>query len=383
MKLTVRFSIFLVVCATVALSAVTASATTSTLKCDPNNDTVWVYSSLTRLEVQVKLSCGQTVEVLDRTEGYVKVRTQHGVEGYIAESAFSDLPPSPVEHDLTQDVGSVAKSVQAKEIAKVAASNTAFATPDAGSPDAPDASAQLSLSNPRTNDASHSNAMTGSSMLPNEMAEMSPRKVSAPEASAPPSSSSLDAATPASPKPVSLPVSAAVLPTHLDGTPIQDGDDVADSKVESESQDPACRTYFSAYGLTANLLKWIAQNRKKSFPGVCPAANVSTVNYVIIFTHDVSFFAATLPDPVHYLHGFSDFRSMTPVDNTLVSESEAEKAHREYVWVFHFADGRFNPATFSPHRAVQFAKVETNSVGSKAAPKAVEDAFRFLENADH
>jgi hypothetical protein len=380
MKLTVRFSIFLVVCATVALSAVTASATTSTLKCDPNNDTVWVYGSVTRLEVQVKLSCGQTVEVLDRTDGYVKVRTQHGVEGYIAESAFSDLPPSPVEHDPTQDVGSVAKSVQAKEIAEVAASNAAFVTPDAGSPDA---SAQVSLANPRINDASPSNAMTGSSMLPNEMAEMNPLKASAPEASAPPSSSSLDAATPASPKPVSLPVSAVVLPTHLDGTPIQDGDDVADSKVESDSQDPACRTYFSAYGLTANQLKWIAQNRKKSFPGVCPAANVSEVNYVIIFTHDVRFFTATLPDPVHYLHGFSDFRSMTPVDNTLVSESEAEKAHREYVWVFHFANGGFNPATFSPHRAVQFTKVETNSVGSKAASKAVEDAFRFLENADH
>ena len=395
MKLTVRFSIFLVVCATVALSAVTASATPSTLKCNPNKDTVWVYGSLTTLDVQVKLSCGQTVEVLDRADGYVKIRTQHGMEGYIPESAFSDLPAFPVGRDRTQDVGYVAKSVQAKEIAKVAASNATFATPDA---DSSNTSAHASPADPGNNGASPSRATAGSSMLPNEMAEMSPPKTSAPAknmvspvphsvpaaaVSAPSSSNSLEAASPANPKPVSRATSAVVLPTHLDGAAIQDDDEVPDYKVESDSQDPACRTYFSAYGLTANQLKWIAQNRKKSFPGVCPAATVSKVNYVIIFTHDVSFFGGTLPDPVHYLNGFSDFRPMTPMDNTLMSESEAAKAHREYVWVFHFTDDGFNPETFSPRRAVQFTKVETNSVGSKAGPKAVEDAFHFLENADH
>jgi hypothetical protein len=159
-------------------------------------------------------------------------------------------------------------------------------------------------------------------------------------------------------------------------------EDAPGYKLESDTQDLNCRNYFSAYGLTANQLKWIAQNRTKAFPDVCPAPTVSKVNYVIIFTHDVSFFGGTLPDPVHNLNGFSDFRPMTPVDNALVSESEADKAHRQYVWVFHVAEGAFNPETFSPRRAVQFTKVETNSLGSKAGPKAVEDAFRYLENTN-
>jgi uncharacterized protein YgiM (DUF1202 family) len=398
MKYTLRFLFFLVICIITAFLPAGAAAATSTLKCDPQKDRVWVYDSLATLDVQAKVNCTETVEVLERVNGYVKVRTQEGVEGYIPESAFSDLPAYQVKRDPTHDVGYVAKSVQAKEIAKVTAANSAFAAPGG---DSADGSAQVSpVTRTRSKVTNGKKATGNSSLLPGEMAEMSPRTASSPVKNASatvahdgpipqPAASSpaklIDTSSPAIPKPVAqpaeVPVTAAMSPAHSGGA-AEEAEDTPGYKLESDSQNLACRSYFSAYGLTANQLKWVAQNRKKEFPGVCPAPDMTKVNYVIIFTHDVSFFGGTLPDAVHNLNGFSDFRPMTPVDNALMSESDAEKAHREYVWVFHVADGGFNPEKFSPHRAFQFTKVETNSLGSKAGPKAVEDAFRFVQSAN-
>jgi hypothetical protein len=104
---------------------------------------------------------------------------------------------------------------------------------------------------------------------------------------------------------------------------------------------------------------------------------------VIIFTHDVDFFSATMPEPVHKSNGFSDFTPMTMIDSALMSESDADKAHRQYVWIFQFAKGGFDPASFSPRRQYQYSKVETSSLGSKAGIKAVEDAFQFVATASH
>ena len=403
MKYTLRFSFLLVICMIAAFLPAGARAATSTLKCDPQKDRVWVYDSLTTLDVQAKVNCTETVEVLERVNGYVKVRTQEGVEGYIPESAFSDLPAYQVKRDSTHDVGYVAKSVQAKEIAKIAAANSAFAAPEGNSADG---SAQVSPAIKTQGKVMNGKkAPSSSSLLPGEMAEMSPRaasspvkKVSATVATgspiAQPAAASpaklADTSSPAIPQPAAQPVTqptpvpatTAISPAHSGGATAEvESEDTPGYKLESDSQNLACRSYFSAYGLTANQLKWIAQNRKKEFPGVCPAPDVTKVNYVIIFTHDVSFFGGTLPDAVHSLNGFSDFRPMTPVDNALMSESDAEKAHHEYVWVFHVASGGFNPEKFSPHRTFQFTKVETNSLGSKAGPKAVEDAFRYVEQS--
>jgi hypothetical protein len=162
-----------------------------------------------------------------------------------------------------------------------------------------------------------------------------------------------------------------------------DADDIPDAQPANESADPACQNYFSAYGLTPSQMKWIARNRKKAFSNVCPAAEPSKVNFVFIFTHDVNFFNATLPDPVRSVGGFSDFTALTPVDPALLSSSDAEKAHREYVWVFEFTTGSFDPAHFSPHRHYQFTKAESNSFGSKAGVRTVEDAFQFAAAASH
>jgi hypothetical protein len=389
MRHTLRFSLFLAIWIMAAFSAVTASANTSTLKCNPQRDLVWVYDSLATFDVGAKLDCTETVEILDRVNGYAKVRTRNGAEGYIPESAFSDLPAYHAQHDATRDVGNVAKDVQAKEIAKVTASNGEFVTPDGNSPEAAGAAPTAKA---KTNSAKAPGSV---SFLPNEMAEMNPRRASSPagkpsasdpnknaaaEPLSPSSAKSLEAESPAVPGTANQPVAAAASLGRAGE--VTDGvGDIPEYNLKSAGEDLACRSYFSAYGLTANQLKWIAQNRKKAFPGVCPAPDVAKVDYVIIFTHDVSFFGGTLPDPVHKLNGFSDFRPLTPEDNTLMSETGADKARREYVWVFRVADG-FSPEAFSPHRAFQFTKVETNSLGSNAGPKAVEDAFRFVESAN-
>ena len=84
----------------------------------------------------------------------------------------------------------------------------------------------------------------------------------------------------------------------------------------------------------------------KDCPDVCPVPDPSKVDFVIIFTHDVDFFSTTMPEPVHKSNGFSDFTPITPIDTALVPESEADKAHREYVWIFQFPKGTFDPASF-------------------------------------
>ena len=155
-------------------------------------------------------------------------------------------------------------------------------------------------------------------------------------------------------------------------------DEISDLQPRSNSADLACQKYFSAYGLTPGQMKWIAQNRKRLFSNVCPAPDPSKVDFVIIFAHYVDFFSTTMPEPVHKSNGFSDFTPMTPIDTALVSESEADKAHREYVWIFQIPKGTFDPASFSPHRQYQFSKIEISSLGSKGSLKAVEDAFRFV-----
>jgi hypothetical protein len=165
--------------------------------------------------------------------------------------------------------------------------------------------------------------------------------------------------------------------------PAADSDDLPVPQPENESADPACQNYFSAYGLAPSQMKWIEQNRKKLFANVCPAPNVSKVDFVIIFTHDVDFFSATMPTPVHQVEGFSDFEAMTPMDTQLMSASEADKAHHQYVWIFRFAPGTFDPANFSPRRRYQFSTVESSALSSKAGLKTVVDAFRFVATASH
>jgi hypothetical protein len=158
-----------------------------------------------------------------------------------------------------------------------------------------------------------------------------------------------------------------------------DGD--VDSEVDALNSDTAnCTQYFSAYGLSANQYKWIAQNRQKAFPSVCPAPSPAQVDFVIIFTHDVAFYNATMPDAVHTdLNGFSDWTPLTTVDTAQISASDADKSHHEYVWVFHTTRGAFDPAKFSARRRPLYSKAETNVLGSRGGFRTVMDALTFIE----
>jgi len=158
-----------------------------------------------------------------------------------------------------------------------------------------------------------------------------------------------------------------------------DGDE--DSEVAAlNSEEANCTQYFSAYGLSANQYKWLAQNRRKAFPGVCPAPTPAQVDFVVIFTHDVPFYNVTMPNAVHTdLNGFSDWTPLTTVDTAVISATDADKSHHEYVWVFHTNRGAFDPSKFSSRRRPLYSKAETNMLGSRGGFRTVMDALTFIE----
>jgi hypothetical protein len=179
------------------------------------------------------------------------------------------------------------------------------------------------------------------------------------------------AATPRAPVSISKP------PAKRPANP----DDEEDSEVAQLNNETAnCTQYFSAYGLSANQYKWLAQNRHKAFPSVCPAPTPAQVDFVVIFTHDVPFYNVTMPNAVHTdLNGFSDWTPLTTVDTAVISAADADKSHHEYVWVFHTNRGAFDPAKFSSRRRPLYSKAETNMLGSRGGFRTVMDALTFIE----
>ena len=355
MNLTARFSLLIVSVSGVSLLTASASANPGALRCNSQGDQIWVYDSLNTFGVEAKLNCGANVEIIERVKDYVKIRAQNGVEGYIPETSVADFPSLQVRQDPALDVGLVAKQAEAKEIAnaaaKAAADSARFAVPGSAA----------SANETPAKSTSDKKLPADGSMLPvAAFGEMNIPRVSPPVGDTSSRAISADSTAPTG-----------------------DSNEISDAQPENLSADFACQNYFSAYGLTPNQTKWIAQNRKKLFSNVCPAPDPSKVDFVIIFTHDVDFFSATMPEPVHKSNGFSDFTPMTMVDSALMSDSDADRAHRQYVWIFQFPKGAFDPASFSPRRQYQYSKMETSSLGSKAGIKAVEDAFQFVAAASH
>jgi len=341
---TARFSLILAGLGTVSLLAASTSANTATVRCVSRQDQVSVYDSLRTRGVEAKLKCGEEVEIIARVQDYVKIRAQNGVEGYVRATSFASLTTS----ENREAPASRISSMNTASVTAVPAQSATAKKQASSAPVAP----------------SDTFAEMNSAADPEPLAD-TPVKASA---DVPANHSAATSTTSSSP------AKAAA-----------DGDDLPVAQPEYESADPACQNYFSAYGLAPSQMKWIEQNRKKLFANVCPAPNVSKVDFVIIFTHDVDFFSATMPTPVHQLEGFSDFKAMTPMDTELMSAIDADKARRQYVWIFRFAPGTFDPANFSPRRRYQFSTVESSGLGlnSKAGLKTVEDAFRFVSTASH
>ncbi len=141
-----------------------------------------------------------------------------------------------------------------------------------------------------------------------------------------------------------------------------------------------CNSFFVAYGLSPNQYKWIEQNRKKAFPTVCPAPTQAMVDYIVIFTHDVDFYSVTMPTQVHHeANGFSDWAPLETVDSAVMSPSDANKSHHEYVFVFHARRGTYDPSAFSARRKPLFSKDETNLLGSHGGFRTVMDALTWIE----
>lgn len=139
----------------------------------------------------------------------------------------------------------------------------------------------------------------------------------------------------------------------------------------------ACSVYFSAYGVTPMQYKWIADERSKRFPGVCPAPEPAMVDYVVIFTHDMNYFTTTLPEAIHTdRNGFSDWSPVTSVDDTQIPLSLLDKARHEYAWVFRVHRGTFDPGNFTSRRRPQYTKTESRS------SKSIEDAMEFMAESN-
>jgi hypothetical protein len=476
------------------------------MKCAANQDRVWVYESMGSFDVTAKLKCGETVEIIGRVKGFVKIHSASGVEGYVPESTFPNLPPFEDDSNKPPALAATLAQAAAKAHARPAASApapapaivasnaappsaapksvpvpvpapTAAAAPAAAVSKAPAPSvaavaparapaaptpiltavqvpasapaeivlstagdvrpatnssstvasasstsgvaAQPTLSSASTSQPVKKNSTTSGTSTQQPAATTASAHVSSPtpktvnstskttavssaaksgsgksSGSQPPATGSTHsnstpapAAPPASPSnsraaenTASLQSSRPIASLHAVAAVVE-SEDFPDSQPESESADPACQIFFSAYGLTPEQFKWVTQNRKKKFSNVCPAPDTSHVDFVMIFTHDVDFYGNTLPAPVHTdKNGFSDFSPMSMLDTTVTPLSEAEKARREYVYVFTMKRGAFDPSRFSPRRRYQFTKAESNSLtSSHASARTVEDAFHFME----
>jgi len=409
-------------------SALPASASDiGAVKCAVNQDRVWVYESLNSFDVETRLKCGETVEILSRVKGYVKIRTASGVEGYVPDAVFPDLPALPPD-----DADKPMASMAARPAATAVAHPTVAAQPAAASravastvaPPAPSiAAAPVVASKPAPPPANSAVVSSNSPVAVNVKpasavaspatsrsrdkasaptvvaGPAAPKKAPAKAASttqtakatvttpAPQPSASATAVVPA--KAVVAPVSAKMMDTSADASPSRDIsiaqpqpssadlEDYPDAKPDNESADPACHVFFSAYGLAPAQYKWLVENRRKQYSEICPAPDLARVDYVILFAHDSDTYNSAMPATVHTdRNGFSDFSPMTTVDTALQSVSDLDKARYEFVWVFHTKRGTFDPSRFSARRRPQFT---TDAKGSHASARAVEDAFHFIE----
>ena len=411
----------LLIALAIASSALPAAASDlGAVKCGPNQDRVWVYESLNSFDVETRLKCGEAVEILSRVRGYVKVRTASGVEGYVPDASFPDLPALPADEPEKPMASVAARAVVSTPGHTVApmppppaatpiASNAPSVAPAPAkvSGPAPVAALQpspaakpatLVASKPASAVATPARAKTHEKpATPTAVAEPVPPKKT-PAKTAPATTQTAKStitAPPSATAAILLPAKAdlttagvAMMPATANASPKADLDiheaerdpdleEYPDAKPENESADPACQIFFSAYGLAPAQYKWMVENRKKQYANICPAPDLAHVDFVILFAHDSDTYNSAMPVPVHTdRNGFSDFSPLTTVDTALQSMSELDKARYEFVWVFHTKRGTFDPSKFSARRRPLFT---TDAKGSHAAGRAVEGAFQFID----
>jgi uncharacterized protein YgiM (DUF1202 family) len=105
-----------------------AFADGAAVKCAPNEERVWLYDSVTSLNVETKLKCGESVEVIGQQSGYMKVRTANGTEGYLPESNLPK-PAASAETSGAQPIPGAPPTLAS--LARAAAARRAAAAPAA------------------------------------------------------------------------------------------------------------------------------------------------------------------------------------------------------------------------------------------------------------
>jgi hypothetical protein len=372
------------------------------VKCASNQDRVWVYESLNSFDVEAKLRCGEPVEILLRVKGFVKIRMASGVEGYVPDATFPDLPALPDEDQ--RSVASAAAVAARRNLAAHASMNASSPVTPATQPVAAVeaktsvisksvASVEVKVAPIAATAATVTQTKEIAAVLQPQPTRATPQiivsanvapKVSTKTVARTVAEAPAISEVPPSPT-VSLAIKedAAMIPTPRDlarPKPVADspeGEDYPDTKPENESADPLCRQYFSVYGLAPSQYKWLEEERRKQFSGICPAPDLAHVDYVILLGHDSNTYTDAMPVAVHTdAHGFSDFSPMTAVDTALLSGSDLQKTRCEFVWVFHVKRGNFDPEKFSPRRRPQYSDW---AKGSRASAHSLEDAFNFIQ----
>jgi hypothetical protein len=143
------------------------------------------------------------------------------------------------------------------------------------------------------------------------------------------------------------------------------------SPPSSRTQRSHCFSYISAYGVSTPQYGRIESNWKR-FQSICPAPSPASVDFVVIFTHDVNFYNYTMPTPVRTdSSGFSNWSAIVTLDDVQPST----KYKREYVWVFRVKRGSFEPAHFSANAKPDYSVAES---GAHASDRAVDASFSFI-----
>jgi hypothetical protein len=166
---------------------------------------------------------------------------------------------------------------------------------------------------------------------------------------------------------------ACLVPFSSDGWSGTAGQAAVTGSSPSGSQmaDAHCSSYICAYGVSIAQSQRIENNWNK-FPTACPAPAPASVDFVLIFTHDVDYYNYTMPVPVHTdSSGFSNWSAIVLLDNT----QPTEKYKHEYVWAFRIKRGSYEPAHFPPNAKPDYTQVES---GAHASDRAVDAAFRFI-----
>jgi len=65
------------------------------VSCSKQDGYVYLYSSMTTLEIRATLKCGQQVQVLDRSDNFVHVMTDKGEDGFVAANSLLFVKTAP------------------------------------------------------------------------------------------------------------------------------------------------------------------------------------------------------------------------------------------------------------------------------------------------